>query len=66
MYISMCILYIYVRKRIVCGERERERDFKIFKSIIFFFIKNNEYIYRIRKYFSCCNKYVYKYIFTFL
>ena len=33
---------MYVKE--LCGERERERDFKIFKSIIFFFIKNNEYI----------------------
>ena len=50
----MCIyyIYIYVRKRIVWRERERERDFKIFKSIIFFFIiKNNEYIlYALIKY----------------
>ena len=54
----MCIYVYYVRKRIVWRERERE-ILKYLKSIIFFFIKNNEYIYfRIRKYFSCCNKYV--------
>ena len=37
MYISMCILYIYVRKRIVWREREREREILKYLKVSFFF-----------------------------